>query len=190
MTRGLSGPATGAKSLAVEAAQPVPVSEVRARLRNVKTNEDTGVDEHARTLRDARPLPPSRFGHYRIIGELGRGGMGVVYRARTERTDAECALKLLPPDLAKDEHYAERFKREVKACARLDHPVLLKVLDDGEQDGTLYFGGTQGFNTLRPDSIVRNTHVPPNIFTISCSKIAGSVNSVRCTIPSGRTSAS
>lgn len=105
----------------------------------MKTNEDTGVDEHARTLRDAAPVPPARFGHYRILGELGRGGMGVVYRARDERTDADCALKLLPPDLAKDEHYAERFKREVKACARLDHPVLLKVLDDGEQDGTLYF---------------------------------------------------
>jgi hypothetical protein len=111
----------------------------------VKTIEEAtsdGVDENARTIRDApavASMPPSRFGHYRIMGELGRGGMGVVYRARDERSGIDCALKLLPPELAKDEHYAERFKREVRATAKLDHPVLLKVLDDGEQDGTLYF---------------------------------------------------
>ena len=77
-------------------------------------------------------------GRYVLEGELGRGGMAIVYLARDQRRDREVAVKLLRPQLAAALG-AARFLREIETAARLTHPNILPVLDSGDANGHLYF---------------------------------------------------
>ena len=82
------------------------------------------------TLSD--PLVGRRLdGRYLVLARIGRGGMGVVYRAEDERLEREVALKVLRSDLAHDLDARQRFVREAKAAARLAHPGIVAVLDQG-----------------------------------------------------------
>ncbi|MCJ7682606.1 MAG: serine/threonine protein kinase, partial [Candidatus Aminicenantes bacterium] len=74
-----------------------------------------------------------------IIGELGRGGMGVVYKAIQPSLNREVALKVLPPYFAKDKELVERFFREARAAANLKHPKIVTVYDFGQDEETFYF---------------------------------------------------
>lgn len=85
-----------------------------------------------------RPLIGHRFGGYRITDVVGRGGMGTVYRARDENLDRDVALKVLPLDDADDTREAERFQREGRLAARLQHPNIVGVYGAGTGDGYLY----------------------------------------------------
>jgi len=78
------------------------------------------------------------FGRYEILDVLGRGGMGVVYRARQPDLDRVVALKILSPRLAADRSFVERFGHEAKALARLNHPNIVAVHDCGVEAGTPY----------------------------------------------------
>jgi serine/threonine-protein kinase len=75
---------------------------------------------------------------YRIEGELGRGGMAVVYRARDLRLDRTVALKLLAPELARNDTFRRRFTHESRVAAQIDHPHIVPVFEAGETDGILY----------------------------------------------------
>jgi YVTN family beta-propeller protein len=75
---------------------------------------------------------------YRIESLLGRGGMSVVYRADDLRLKRKVALKLLPPELAGDAQFRERFLRESQLAASLDHPNVVPIYEAGEADGLLY----------------------------------------------------
>jgi serine/threonine protein kinase len=79
-----------------------------------------------------------RLGHYEVLGPLGAGGMGEVYRARDIRLDRTVALKILPEEFARDPNRLARFEREAKALGALSHPNILSVHDFGVQDGTAY----------------------------------------------------
>jgi eukaryotic-like serine/threonine-protein kinase len=83
----------------------------------------------AEALRDA----------YTIEGEIGRGGMGVVYRARDERLQRRVAIKVLPPELAYQRDIRERFTREAQTAARLSHPHIVPIHSVGEAQGLVYF---------------------------------------------------
>ncbi|HET9286945.1 MAG TPA: protein kinase [Gaiella sp.] len=72
---------------------------------------------------------------YRLLEQLGRGGMGVVWRARDERLERDVALKVLHPWVAEDPELRERFEREASALARLEHPNVVRLYDVLENDG-------------------------------------------------------
>ncbi len=78
------------------------------------------------------------FGHYRLNGLLGRGGMGDVYRAYDTRRDREVALKILAARGADDGTFAQRFQRECQVVARLGEPHVIPIHDYGDIDGALY----------------------------------------------------
>jgi len=76
-----------------------------------------------------------RIGHYSIVAELGRGGMGVVYKAHEESLNRFVALKVLGKHLSEDESFVERFKREAQSAAALNHPNIVQVYSIDEFDG-------------------------------------------------------
>jgi Protein kinase domain len=78
------------------------------------------------------------FGGYRIEALLGRGGMGAVYLATHERLARKVALKVVAPELARDEAFRERFLNESQLAAALDHPNVIPIYDANEVDGVLY----------------------------------------------------
>src|SRR5215212_5885768 len=80
----------------------------------------------------------TQLGGYRIDGVVGRGGMGVVYRATEIALERPVALKLIAPELADDPGFRERFLRESRLAASLDHPGILPVYAAGEADGRLF----------------------------------------------------
>jgi serine/threonine protein kinase len=85
-----------------------------------------------------RPRSPERIGRYEVLERIGRGGMGVVYRARDEAMGRDVALKVLMADLEDDPDIRTRFYREAEAAARLSHPNIITIFDVGE-DGDRFF---------------------------------------------------
>ncbi|HET7291435.1 MAG TPA: protein kinase, partial [Vicinamibacteria bacterium] len=77
-------------------------------------------------------------GRYEIQGPLGRGGMGMVYRARDKTLDEDVAIKVLRPEFAEDPKMAERFKSEIKLARRIRHRNVCAIHDFGEDRGVLY----------------------------------------------------
>ena len=78
------------------------------------------------------------FASYRIESEIGRGGMGVVYRAVDLSLERPVALKLIAPELASDEEFRRRFLRESRLAASLDHPHVVPIYEAGEEGGQLF----------------------------------------------------
>src|SRR5439155_6037421 len=99
------------------------------------------------TLRAKAPrfIPPApeqlapRFPQLEILGLIGQGGLGAVYKARQQHLDRLVALKILPAEVSQDPAFAERFMREARALARLAHPNIVTVHDFGQADGFYYF---------------------------------------------------
>ncbi|MEV3988716.1 serine/threonine-protein kinase [Streptomyces sp. NPDC049837] len=83
-------------------------------------------------------LVGKRIADYRVESEIGRGGMAVVYRARDLRLDRMVALKLLAPELARNDTFRKRFAHESRVAAAIDHPHIVPVFDAGETEGVLY----------------------------------------------------
>src|SRR5512132_2536960 len=80
----------------------------------------------------------AHLGPYEILGPIGAGGMGEVYRARDKKLDRDVAVKVLPESVASDPETLARFEREAKAVAALSHPNILAIHDFGTQDGVSY----------------------------------------------------
>lgn len=80
----------------------------------------------------------SEIGQYRLIERIGRGAMGVVYRAEDTSSGGQVALKVMSPELSTNEELLERFRREALAAARVDHPNITRVIDFGEEGDRVY----------------------------------------------------
>ncbi len=80
-----------------------------------------------------------RIGHYTIVSELGRGGMGVVYKAHEESLNRFVAIKMLGEHLESDDEYVQRFVREAQSAAALSHPNIVQIYSIAEENGHHYF---------------------------------------------------
>ena len=80
----------------------------------------------------------AKLGRYEVIGPLGAGGMGEVYRARDTRLDRTIAIKILPAQFSSDPVHKQRFEREAKTISNLNHPHICVLYDVGHQDGIDY----------------------------------------------------
>ena len=93
----------------------------------------------------SRFIPPEpaelakQFPQLEIIELLGQGGMGAVYKARQKQLDRVVALKILPPEVGETEAFAERFTREARSLAKLNHPRIVTVFDFGHTETGLYY---------------------------------------------------
>ncbi len=80
-----------------------------------------------------------QLGPYRIVRELGRGGMGTVFEGVNRETDEPAAVKLLAAPMARDENFRERFATEIETLKKLNHPNIVRLFGFGEQDGHLFY---------------------------------------------------
>ena len=98
-------------------------------------NQGESTDDNQQPILELKNL----IGDIKIIREIGRGGMGIVYLARQVALHRDVAVKLLKQTSRKNDSQIQRFKAEAKAAARLDHPNIIPVFDSGEIDGKSYF---------------------------------------------------
>jgi serine/threonine protein kinase/predicted ATPase len=82
---------------------------------------------------------PHSIAHFTVLSELGRGGMGVVYKVKDTRTGALAALKMIPPESLGRAESELRFKREFRAMKRVEHLNVIRVFDAGDHEGCPYF---------------------------------------------------
>jgi predicted ATPase/tRNA A-37 threonylcarbamoyl transferase component Bud32 len=82
---------------------------------------------------------PHHIGHFKVLSELGRGGMGIVYKVKHDKTGAIVALKMIPPEALSRADSELRFKREFRAMQRVEHPNVIRVFDAGTHDGCPFF---------------------------------------------------
>ena len=91
----------------------------------------------------------SSLGPYTITAELGHGGMGVVYTAQDPRLDRQVAIKVLPPDLTRDETAKQRFLQEAKAASALDHPNICTIYEiDETPEGQMFIAMGYGVSGI------------------------------------------
>ena len=100
-------------------------------------------DDSLEQLPSQVPAPElSRIGDYRIIREVGRGGMGIVYEAEQVSLGRRVAVKVLPRSLFHNDRVRRRFDRESKAAGKLHHTNIVPVFGVGEEEGLHYYGST------------------------------------------------
>src|SRR5579859_98980 len=112
--------------------------------------------------------PGTVIGPYRVVEQVGRGGMATVYKAHQAALARFVAIKVLPEFLATEEGFKERFQQEAQAVAKLRHPNILAVFDYGDFEGTAYIvnefvnGGTLGdqLGSPLPMDYVANSLLP------------------------------
>src|SRR4051794_40600166 len=106
------------------------------------------------------PVGTTLSGRYRLDAHVGAGGMSMVYRAFDTVLERQVAIKLMHREISSDSDQLERFRREARAVAQLNHPHIVGVIDAGEDDGTPYivFEYVEG-ETLK-DRIRRNERLP------------------------------
>src|SRR5262245_44958638 len=123
-----------AHEFAPTADHPGPGAPKTAAARPTPTSEDG-------QRRPPGPVPqlPYPFAGYELVEELGRGGMGVVYKARDRRLNRTVALKVILRGEDATAEQLNRFRAEARAAGQLDHPNLVPVFDAGEADGLPYF---------------------------------------------------
>ncbi|MFC3195011.1 serine/threonine-protein kinase [Marinicella sediminis] len=99
-----------------------------------------------------------KFGHYEVVSELGRGGMGVVYKAWEPSLNRHVAIKALGEHLLEDEGLIERFTREAKSMAAINHPNVIQVYYIGKEDRQPFFA-MEFIEGVSLDDLLRGNHV-------------------------------
>jgi len=115
------------------------------------------------------------FGDYELLGEIGRGGQGVVYRARQKSLNRTVALKVIGLGYWATEAHLKRFRREAESAASLEHPCIVPIHEVGELEGTCYF--SMGFiEGDQLDAVVRREPMPVRRSVELIAKVARTVH--------------
>ena len=120
---------------------------------------------------------PERIGPYRIESVLGVGGMGQVYRA-IGPDGGLVALKLVKPDLARDETFRKRFAREARIAQQVSHPNVVPVLDTGEENGIPYLAQRFVGNGNLADRIQQDSQLKLDVLVTICDQVAGGLDAL------------
>lgn len=128
----------------VAAGEPVSIEEYTKRLPGSETVvkeilQSLGLVQTIRTSLTHHDVSPQRIGDYEVIEELGRGGMGIVYRARQMSLDRIVALKILPLAASLDKRCLERFRIETHSASILQHPNIVAIYGTGCEQGVHYY---------------------------------------------------
>ncbi|MBN1759855.1 MAG: serine/threonine protein kinase [Chitinispirillaceae bacterium] len=105
---------------------------------------------------------PLQLGNYKILSQIGKGGMGDIYKALQEPLNRIVALKVLPPKLSRDTEFAKRFEIEAKAISLLQHQNIVSIYEYGEEDGLRYFAMQFVDGTDLGRRIAENKLIPIN----------------------------
>jgi TolB-like protein/predicted Ser/Thr protein kinase len=136
------------------------------------------VDEKPR-IRGGRATEPAKmlgdFGDYELLEEIGRGGQGVVYRARQKSLNRTIALKVIGLGHWATEAHLKRFRREAEAAASLEHPCIVPIYEVGERDSSCYFS-MKFIEGGQLDEVVRLEPMPPRRAAESIAKVARTVH--------------
>src|SRR5437870_11430842 len=115
------------------------------------------------------------FGDYELLEEIGRGGQGVVYRARQKSLNRTVALKVIGLGHWATEAHLKRFRREAEAAASLEHPCIVPIYEVGERDGSCYFS-MKFIEGGHLDELVRREPMPPRRAAELIAKVASTVH--------------
>ena len=119
---------------------PEHQAAIRSLFPTIAVMEQISLQEHLDRRSKRHPLASQdRLGDFRIVREIGRGGMGIVYEAEQRSLQRRVALKVLGTGIAESPHQLERFQREAEAVARLHHTNIVQVYGNGEEAGTHFF---------------------------------------------------
>ena len=111
---------------------------------------------------DSNDLTGTQIGKYELRAEIGRGGMGTVYKGYDQMLDRYVAVKILAPHLVWEKEFVERFLREARAAARLKHPHIVTIHDVGQEGGWYYFVMEYLEGETLTDLIRRRGPLPPD----------------------------
>src|SRR5438876_4925489 len=118
---------------------------------------------------------PVEFGDYELLEEIGRGGQGVVYRARQKSLNRTVALKIIALGHWASKAHVKRFRREAEAAARLEHPCIVPIYEVGERDGACYFS-MKFVEGGQLDEVVKRAPMPPRRAAELIGKLAHTVH--------------
>src|SRR5438270_3844962 len=117
----------------------------------------------------------ANFGDYELLEEIGRGGQGVVYRARQKSLNRTVALKVIGLGHWATEAHLKRFRREAESAASLEHPCIVPIYEVGERDGSCYFS-MKFIEGGHLDEVVRREAIPPRRAAELIAKLAHTVH--------------
>jgi eukaryotic-like serine/threonine-protein kinase len=115
------------------------------------------------------------FGDYELLEQIGRGGQGVVFRARQKSLNRTAALKVISLGQWASKAHLRRFRREAEAAASLDHPGIVPIYEVGERDGSCYFS-MKFIEGGQLDEVVRRESMPPRHAAELIAKVARTVD--------------
>jgi serine/threonine protein kinase/TolB-like protein/Tfp pilus assembly protein PilF len=133
-----------------------------------------GVDDPGRANTSPSPMLMD-FGDYELLEQIGRGGQGVVFRARQKSLNRTVALKVISLGQWASEAHVKRFRREAEAAASLEHPCIVPIYEVGERDGSCYFS-MKFVEGGQLDEVVRREPMPPRRAAELIVKVARTVH--------------